>query len=104
MFSLSLCIGEEHNVKFTTCACEPLVLTLVRARIWPSTLQCPQLAFTFDLMDLAETLLLECQVSLEDFCKALYFKCRHLLVKVHILCCSYVARNNFEEGMNNSRE
>ena len=70
---------------FASCACEPLVVTLVRARIWPSTPQRPHLAFTLDLLDWMECLLLECQVSLNDFCKALYFKCRHLVVKVTFL-------------------
>ena len=56
---------------FASCACEPLVVTLVRARIWSSTPQRPHLAFTFDLLDWMECLLLECQVSLNDFCKAL---------------------------------
>ena len=67
---------------FASCSCEPLVTTMVRARIWPSTAQRPQLAFTFDLMDWIESLLLECHVSLHDICKALYFKCPHLVVKV----------------------
>ena len=58
---------------------------MIRARIWPSSPQRPQLAFTFDLLDWAETLLLECQVSVDDFCKALQFKCRHLIMKVSIL-------------------
>jgi hypothetical protein len=39
------------------------------------------LAFTFELLDWAEALLLECQVSLLDFCKVLWFKCPHLVVK-----------------------
>ena len=74
--------GEEHNIQFVWCACEPLVLTMVRARIWPSTPQRPNLAFTFDLLDWAESLLLECQVALKDFCKALCLKCPHLVKKV----------------------
>lgn len=77
-------LGGEHTVKFASCACEPLVVTMIRARIWPSSPQRPHLAFTFDLLDWAEALLLECQVPVEDFCKALQFKCRRLLVKVGI--------------------
>lgn len=78
-------IGIEHNVDFVCCQCEPLVVTMVRARLWPSTPQRPQIAFTFDLLDWAETLLLECQVALKDLCTALYFKCPHLVVKVYLL-------------------
>ena len=81
-WKLSYYIGEEHNISFVWCACEPLVLTMVRARIWPSAPRRPNLAFTFDLLDWAESLLLECQVALKDFCKALFLKCPHLVKKV----------------------
>ena len=89
--------GEEHNILFVWCACEPLVLTMVRARIWPSTPQRPNLAFTFDLLDWAESLLLECQVALKDFCKALCLKCPHLVKKVtdlHIIL--YLSMSHFQ--------
>lgn len=55
---------------------------MARARLWPSSPQRPHLAFTFELLDWAEALLLECQVALKDFCKALTFKCPHLMQKV----------------------
>ena len=55
---------------------------MVRAQLWPAAPQRPHLAFTFALLDWAEALLIECQVSLKDFCKALCFKCPHLVVKV----------------------
>ena len=57
-------------MRFATCACEPLVVAMVRARIWRSSPQHPHIAFTFDLLDWAEALLLECQVSVEHFCKS----------------------------------
>ncbi len=75
-------IGEECDVRLATCACEPLVSTLVKARLWPSASQRPHLAFTFELLDWIEALLLEAQVSLNDFCKALRFKCHHVAAKV----------------------
>ena len=65
------------------CQCEPLVATMVRARLWPATAQRPHLAFTFELLDWAEALVLECQVALKDLCKALCFKCPHLVTKVY---------------------
>ena len=65
-------IGCEHK-------CEPIVVTMVRARLWPAT---PNLAFTFELLNWTEAMLLECQVSLMDFCKALCFKCPHFVSKV----------------------
>ena len=64
------------------CQCKPLVATMVRARLWPATAQRLHLAFTFELLDWAEALVLECQVALKDLCKALCFKCPHLVNKV----------------------
>ena len=60
-------IGEEHNVSFVYCSRESLVVTMISARLWPSAPKCPHLAFTFELLDLAEALLLECPVALKDF-------------------------------------
>ena len=55
---------------------------MVQARLWPASAHQARLAFSFDLLDWAEALLLECQVSVHDFYKALYFKCPHLVFKV----------------------
>lgn len=78
-----MCIaGVEHKIMFCCCHCEPTSVTMVRAQLWPASPRFPQLAFTFDLLDWAEALLLECQVALSDLCKALYFKCPHLVKKV----------------------
>ena len=68
---------------------------MVRARLWPASPHRPQLAFTFELLDWAEALLLECQVSLMDFCKALCFKCPHLVVKVCDYCTLQLFRPTF---------
>lgn len=43
--------GVEHKVKLVCCSCEPVSLTLVRARLWPATPQHPRFAFTFELLD-----------------------------------------------------
>ncbi len=69
-------------VSVTSCDCEPLAVALVRARLWPATPQFPKYAFSFDLLDWAEALLLECHVSLKDFCSALYFRCPYSVEKV----------------------
>lgn len=66
--------GLEHELVFVFCECEPLAVTLARAHLWPATPQNPRYAFTFALLDWAEALLLECQVSLKDFCSALKFR------------------------------
>ena len=51
-YCLPLHLGFEHDVLFTYCECEPLVVTMVRAHLWPSSPQRPNIAFTFDLLDL----------------------------------------------------
>ena len=43
----------------------------MRLRYWPATPSCPTIAFSFALMDWMETLLLECQVAVQDFTLAL---------------------------------
>ena len=58
-------------------------MALARADLWPNAPQNPHYAFSFALLDWAETLLLECQVSLKDLCEALYYKCPHLVIKVY---------------------
>jgi len=58
-------------VLFAYCGCEALAITLARAELWPATPSNPRCAFSFSLLDLAEGLLLEAQVSLKDFCNSL---------------------------------
>ena len=64
------------------CNCEPLAVTLIRAQLWPATPHYPNFTFSFKLLDLAESLLLECQVALRDFCNALYFRSPHPTLQV----------------------
>ena len=53
------------------CGCKSEVETLTELRLWPATPTKPTLAFTFQLLDMLEALLLECQVSVKDFVEAL---------------------------------
>ena len=62
-------------MKFASCSCEPLPVTMARAQLWPATPRNPRYGFSFGLLDLAESLLLECQVALKDFCAALKLRC-----------------------------
>ena len=62
---------------------EPISVTMVRARIWSAGPQYPRLAFTFELMDLLEALLLECHVAV-TVAGALFFKCPFLIEKVRL--------------------
>ena len=77
-------IGTEE---FTYCSCEPLPITLTRANLWPASPSNPSYAFSFGLLDWAEALLFECQVSLNDFCHALKFRCPFDIsqVSIHVL-------------------
>ncbi len=50
-------------------SCEPVAVTMSRAEIWPAS-------------DWAEALLLEAQVSLQDFCNTLKFRCPFRNLKV----------------------
>ena len=74
--------GITHGILFATCECEKIAVTLARSRLWPSTPKNPRFAFSFELLDWYESLAVECQVSLKDFCEALHYKCPHLVVKV----------------------
>lgn len=67
--------GIEHKVCFACCSCEPIAITLARAELWPATPTNPRFAYTFSLLNWIEALMLECQVSLKDFCNSLKFKC-----------------------------
>ena len=68
------------------CKCEPVALTMARARIWPSSPTNPHFAFTFELLDWAEALLLECQVAVQDLCSALKYKCPFFQTNVYSTC------------------
>ncbi|XP_064391176.1 uncharacterized protein LOC135338993 isoform X3 [Halichondria panicea] len=68
---------------------------MIRARLWPASPRFPETAFTFELLDWAESLLLECQVALGDFCRSLYFNCPHLVKKRRDIYASMI--DAFEE-------
>ena len=75
-------VGVEHTLLFTCCDCECVANTLIRANLWPATPHYPRYAFSFALLDWAESLLLECQVALKDFYNALKFRCPFHISKV----------------------
>jgi hypothetical protein len=57
-----------------SCPCDAVSVSLARLRLWPATSKNPTVAYTIDHLDWMEALLLECQVSVNDFCKALVFR------------------------------
>ena len=75
----------------------------MRARLFATTPKQPQLAFTFELLDWFEALMLECQVAAQDFVAAigvlsdtqLMRVCIHVHVKVHI---NLMQRYTFSTG------
>lgn len=64
------CLGRQHQKQILFCNCEEEAVTLVRLNLWPGSAVRPLVAFHIKLMELAETLLLECHVSLRKFCDA----------------------------------
>lgn len=81
-------------MNFVCCSCEPVGVTLVRADLWPATPKNPCLAFTFSLLNWAEALMLECQVSLKDFSNSLKFMCPFYFQRREIYSA---LRDSFEE-------
>ncbi len=77
-----LILGSQHSINFASCGCEPLPVTLARAKLWPATPHHPRMVFTFGLLDWVEALMLEAQVSLHDFCRSLTFRGGLKLLKV----------------------
>lgn len=90
---MQLLVGMEHSILFVYCPCEALAITLARAELWPATPVNPQYAFSFDLLDWAEALLLEAHVALKDFCKSLKLKCSLKIDKVST--CNFPTTTDF---------
>ena len=64
-------IGVQHSITFTFCQCFGEVETLIQFELFPATPKQPTVAFSFQLLDYLEALLLECQVAVSDFTAAL---------------------------------
>ncbi len=64
------------------CGYESEAETLLRLKLFPATPKQPRLVFTFSLLDWLEALMLECQVSAQDFVAAHSFLADTLLMKV----------------------
>lgn len=76
-------LGVQREVVFSFCYTEPEVLA--QHGYFAATPKQPRLAFQFQVLDLLEALLLECQVALKDFTAALACLTRSPLLQV-ILC------------------
>ena len=68
-----MAIGPPRDLDIRFCSCEEDAVTLVRLQYWPATPTRPSTAFSFQLLDWIEALLLECQVSMQDVSAAIQF-------------------------------
>ena len=78
-------IGAPRIINFPFCTCECDAVTLIKFNYWPGSPVNPNVAFSFDFMDLLEALLLECQVAVQDFTQAWSYLITQKLMKV----CTY---------------
>ena len=76
--------GCYHSVCAHFCGCEQEAETLLRSQLFPATPKHLQLAFHFSLLDWFEALLLECQVSAQDFVAALNMLSSGQLMRVRL--------------------
>ncbi|XP_046863813.1 uncharacterized protein LOC124457641 isoform X3 [Xenia sp. Carnegie-2017] len=90
--------GRQHQKQILFFECEKDSITLIRLKLWPGSATRPSLAFHFKMMELAETLLLECHVSLRKFCDALkiWTKCSSLPLWIKNMY-STLNSNSFDE-------
>ena len=56
-------VGYQHEISGTRCQCEPKAITLLRYGLRPATPVEPTMAFTQELMEHIQDLVMECQVS-----------------------------------------
>jgi len=80
-------LGVPRAIKFPFCPCVCDATKLIKFSYWPGTPVVPQVAFSFEFMDLLEALLLECHVAVQDFTKAWSYLIAKKLVKVCKIYC-----------------
>lgn len=76
--------GTPYSVNVQFCKCMSDAIRLIELGYWPATPARPNLAFTQSFMDWMEALLLECQVSVQDFTSAV-----EMIVKENFTKVSY---------------
>ena len=87
-YKISQHLGRQHQKQILFCDCEEDAVTLVKLKLWPGSTTRPTVAFHFKLMELAETLLLECHVSLRKFCDALGILTKSSTLPMWV-CCAF---------------
>ena len=63
--------GAQRTIRFQFCDCNEEVVTLIKLGFLAATPKRPHVALQFQLLDLLEALLFECQIAVKDFVSAL---------------------------------
>ena len=63
-------VGLPRVIHFPFCSCECDAIKLIRCGYWPGTPVTPFVAFSFEFMNLLDSLLVECHVPVQDFTQA----------------------------------
>ena len=80
------CPGRLHYVQIFWCKCIPLSVSLVRCGFWPAVPEKPSVGFAWELLEMLRALMLECQISVQGFCRAL--RCKSNLMDSEVFTCS----------------
>ena len=80
--SIPYALGKPYTLHVQFCKCQADLLRLIEIGYWPATPTRPVLAFTRTFMDWMEALLLECQVSVQDFSCAVEMIIKEKFMKV----------------------
>jgi len=81
--------GEEISVLCQFCECEAPPVTLRRFGLWAATPTEPRVAYTIDILQWAEALMLTSHVSLSSFLEAIRFRSGKMSIEVYIAMSFY---------------
>ena len=87
---LYLNTGVPRQIEFPFCPCEGNAITLIKCRYWPGTPLNPKIAFSFDILDMLQALLLECQVAVQDFTQAMTYLIKAKIFRVSMPAYTYI--------------
>ena len=82
VINLNLNIGVPRQIEFPFCPCQGNAITLIKCQYWPGTPLNPKIAFSFELLDMLQALLLECRVAVQDFTQAVGYLIKTKTFKV----------------------
>ena len=103
--------GIPRDIEFPFCPCKGIVVILIKSQYWPGSPVNPSIAFSFELLDMLEALLLECQVAVQDFTQAMSYLIKskifqvrmYTLILLHLAtvhrCCGYPCMKEYHSFM-----